>query len=70
MEEQAKKKTAPIKESAPAYRRERLLRMERYQTRRDLLSVLLLPERAYTKKEADQLIEGFMAGKTAGKDGY
>ncbi len=45
------------------YTKERLLVSKRYVNRRDLISALLEPGKAYTLNEVDMLIDKFMKGK-------
>lgn len=54
-----------IEDQAPKYSLEQLKASKRYVNRRDLISALLEPGRAYTLNEVDTLIEEFMKGKVS-----
>lgn len=47
----------------PKFTKESILKFERYQERRDLLSALLKDGERYTTKEVDTLIAKFMKGR-------
>lgn len=49
----------------PEYRfsKEQLLSSERFRDRRDMVNALLLPDKAYTVAEAEELIEAYRKGK-------
>ena len=49
--------------AAPKFTKENILGFEKYQGRRDLLSVLLEADQRYTTEEVDSLIKTFMKGK-------
>ena len=48
---------------AATYTKEQLAASKRYANRRDLIRALLEDGKAYTLKEADELIEKYMKGK-------
>ena len=43
--------------------KEKILKMERYHNRRDLLEALLEDDRGYTFEEVNNMISGFMGGE-------
>ncbi len=45
------------------FRKQKLLTLQRYAARRDLLSALLAEDKDYTLEQADVLIQNFMKGK-------
>lgn len=64
----AEKKSKKIREETkekPEYRfsKEQLLSSERFRDRRDIVNALLLPDKAYTVAEAEELIEAYRKGK-------
>jgi hypothetical protein len=48
------------KAAVVSFNKEQILSAKKYADRRDLLTVLLSDDRAYTLAEVDQLIENFM----------
>lgn len=49
--------------SVPKYTKNQLLTFDRYQHRRDLLSVLLVDDQFYTHTDVETILENFMKGK-------
>lgn len=64
----AVKKKAPAAERSaePVFRKEKILTFQRYNSRADLLSVLLEDGKTYTLHQVDDLIANFMKGKVKG----
>ena len=64
-EKKGKKTRKETPEERPEYRfsKEQLLSSGRFQSRRDILNALLLPDKAYTVAEAEELIEAYRKGK-------
>lgn len=55
--------TAPLTGNPTVFRKEKILSIPRYDTRRDLLSALLAGGKEYTLDQVDGLIVDFMKGK-------
>ena len=53
-----KKEEAVLDE--PMFTREQIIKSKKYQESADLIGAILLPEKGYTLKEVDSLIEKFM----------
>lgn len=51
------------KPPAAAFSKRKVLTLKRYAGRRDLLSVLLEDDKAYTREQVDGLLQKFMKGK-------
>lgn len=49
--------------NAAAFRKEKILKMERYSNRRDLLEALLEEDAVYTLEEVNAKISRFMGGE-------
>lgn len=58
----ANTKTETTTVSAPTFSKEQILKSNKYNKRRDLLSVLLEDNKTYTISEVDNLIEKYMKG--------
>lgn len=57
------KEAAPSVSNAPVFPKERILTLQRYANRRDLLSILLKDGQEYTHDQVQNLIDNFMKGK-------
>ena len=57
------KKKQAGKTGPPVFRKEALLRSERYRGRRDLIAALLAEEREYALEEVGRELEGFLKRK-------
>lgn len=45
------------------FSKEQLLHAERFQDRRDIINALLAPDKQYTVKQAEQMMEEYMKGR-------
>lgn len=50
-------------ENVVEFTKEKILKMDKYKNRVDLLNVLLATDKVYSYKEVDTLLEKFMKGK-------
>lgn len=54
-----KKTVEEVTEVEPTFDKEQLIKSKKYQESADLIGAILLPEKGYTLKEVDSLIEKF-----------
>ena len=55
-------KKEPVQEAESKFSKDQLLKSERYQQRRDLLSALLDEKNSYSHSDVEQIINDFMKG--------
>lgn len=54
---------AKSEQTEPVFSKEQILASDRYANRRDLVDALLEADKQYTKKEVDEIINGYKKGQ-------